>query len=324
MREHRFDPFTGDGVVLCDERVPDRALPVPPDGPVPCASCAGNEAFTGRTLAAVPPEGAWSARAVAHHLPALRVEESGDTHSDGAYLKASGLGAHEVLIESPIHAPLHQQPVERSVAALQLLGRRLADLRQDRRLVTFAWWREEGMSTCHHPRAQLVGLPYVPEAVARSASHQLAWAGRHGRALQREVVAAEEADGRRLVWSGPLAVAVCPWAPRASFEVWVLPRFVAGPPADASDEVWADVAAGVWAARRAQARVLGDVPVVTSLAAGPVDAVPAVGWFVRVRPRTVPANGFEEASGAVMVGVYPEESASLLRSALSSADAAVP
>ncbi len=324
MREHRFDPFTGDGVVLCDERRPDRALPVPPDGPVPCALCAGNEAVTGPTLDAIAGDSGWSARAVAHRLPALRVEESGEPHQDGPWLRATGLGAHEVLVESPTHAPLHEQPVERSVAALALLARRLGDLRRDRRLVSFAWWREEGLSTCHHPVSQLVALPYVPEALVRAVSHQVSWAARHGRPLAREVVTAEEQDGRRLVWSAPGAIAVCPWAPRAAFEVWVMPRAAGPSPADAPLEALEAVAAGARAARRALAAALGPIPVVTSLSCGPVDAPPVVGWFLRLRPRTTPPFGFEDAAGTVMNSVFPEESARVLRSAWAASEPAVP
>lgn len=319
MRRHRFDPLTGLAVILTDERPGEVSIPEPPDGPVPCPHCP--EHAVGRTLAARP-DG--SARAVPHRIPALRVEEAERTSAEGPWLEADGLGAHEVLVESTEHRPLRGQPVERSVSALLLLRERLADLRRDRRLASFAWWREEGASGCHHPVSQLVALPYVPEAVARSAREQVAWAARQGGSLLGELLAADEADGRRVVWRSPHAVAVCPWAPRAAFEVWVVPRPAGGFPADAPEAVWADVARGVWHVSRALAGALGSTPVTTSLASGPVDAPPAVGWFLRVRPATALVRGLEESVGTAIVGVFPEESAARLRSVLANPDPLVP
>jgi UDPglucose--hexose-1-phosphate uridylyltransferase len=313
VRRHRFDPLTGDGVILCDERRPEAAPPLPPPGAVPCAHCP--EHAVGRTLAALPSEGPWSARAVPHRVPAVRVEEPGETHAQGPFLEGDGLGAHEVLVESPEHRPLHHQDPGRAVTAALLLRERLRDLRQDRRLATFTWWREDH-GAASHPTSQLVALPYVPDLVARATSQQVAWAGRHGRSLLAELVAADLADGRRLVWAGEHAVAVCPWAPRSAFEVWIVPRRAGGFPGDAPPEVWEEVAGAAIRLRRAQEEALGPAPAVTTLRSGPVDAPPAVGWFVSVRPRLTPPSGLDEATGTVMVGVFPEESAAVLRGAL--------
>lgn len=313
MREHRFDPFTGDGVVLCDDHRPDLAPPLPPDVPTPCAFCPEHAELLGRRHDAVG-----DARAVAHRIPALRVEASGEPHVEGPWLRASGLGAHELLVESAVHAPLHDQPVQASLDAHALWVRRLADLRQDRRLLSFLWWREEGLSAGHHPVAQLLALPYVPEATARAVVRQESWAGRHGEPLVRAVVRAEEADGRRLLWSSPGALAVAAFAPRAAFEVWVLPRAATGFPADAPPEVHADVARGAWLARRALRAALGPVPVVTTLSAPPVGAGAAAAWHLRLRPRTRSGAVADELAATTMVSVFPEEAARVLRSALAS------
>ena len=51
----------------------------------------------------------WSLRVVPNKFPALRIEGDLDREGDGIYDKMNGIGAHEVVVETPLHSgdPCH-------------------------------------------------------------------------------------------------------------------------------------------------------------------------------------------------------------------------
>jgi UDPglucose--hexose-1-phosphate uridylyltransferase len=72
--------------------------------------------------------------------------------------------------------------------------------------------------TLHHPHGQIYAYPVVPPVPARM--HETA---REGGGLLRHVIEQEIADGRRMLYAGPHAVAFVPACARYPYEVWVAP-----------------------------------------------------------------------------------------------------
>jgi len=75
-----------------------------------CAFCAGNEAKTPPELLQYGREGGqqnspgWRVRVVPNKFPALVIEGDLDRQGEGLYDRMNGVGAHEVIIETPEHA----------------------------------------------------------------------------------------------------------------------------------------------------------------------------------------------------------------------------
>ena len=76
----------------------------------------------------------WRVRAVSNKFPALRIEGAAGRRGDGLYDLMNGIGAHEVLIESPDHdrglADLEQHQIEELLWAYR---ERVLDLAHDDR-----------------------------------------------------------------------------------------------------------------------------------------------------------------------------------------------
>ena len=75
-----------------------------------CPFCAGNERTTPREVLAYRGDGAsipdgpgWRLRVVPNKFPALQIEGDLNKAGDGIFDKMNGIGAHEVIIESPDH-----------------------------------------------------------------------------------------------------------------------------------------------------------------------------------------------------------------------------
>lgn len=78
--------------------------------------------------------------------------------------------------------------------------------------------------TLHHPHGQIYAYPFVPPIPARELAQQRAHFEAHGRGLLQSVLADEMADGRRVIYQGPAAIAFMPAFARYSYEVWLAPR----------------------------------------------------------------------------------------------------
>ncbi len=144
MPELRKDPITGRWVIISTERGkrPNDFLreSVVAKDPKNCPFCAGNEAKTppevlvyGRNGGGANTTG-WSIRVVPNKFPALGIEGGLDREGEGLFDKMNGVGAHEVIVESPDHAATLATLPERAVEDVLWGYRdRMLDLKNDKR-----------------------------------------------------------------------------------------------------------------------------------------------------------------------------------------------
>ncbi len=321
MREIRRDPTTGEEVVIATDRVarprhlePGRVLD---EGVDSCPFCPGHEAHTPPTIAAIERDGAWTARAFPNKYPALRIEGALERRASGPYGRVSGVGAHEVIVESRDHHALIWRSPATVVDALRLARDRMRDLSRDGRFRQLAWFRNVGPeagASLGHPHAQILALPDVLPLHRRLADRFAQHWKEHDRELMQDLLDHDLADGSRIVWEHPRLVAMCPWAPRLPFEVWLVPAAPMPSFLDADDALLAVLAEGMCRVLAAQARVLADPPYNAVLYTCPQEgAHPGFRWHVRLLPRLSALAGFELGSGATMHGSPPEDAAALLR-----------
>jgi UDPglucose--hexose-1-phosphate uridylyltransferase len=327
MPELRRNPLSGTWVVVSPERElrPTEFTTQTTVRASVCPFCPGNEAMTPPSLATVRgPQGGWAARVVPNKFPALRVEERADGAPVGAYDQLGGVGAHEVVIETPSHEELRGEARTASLrAAFELAAVRMRDLARDPRLVFVSYFRNRGAlagATLDHPHSQLIALPLVPGDVEgelkRAEEHQR----RTGRALLHDLVHEEVRGEERVVSRSAGAIAFCPFASRVGFEVWVVPlhggaRFEQADPA----------------AREATAVALGNVldrldqalpgaPFHLVLHNAPLRGeVPGWRWHFRLLPAVGRPGGLEMGTGVHINPTSPERAAAFLRQVVSQA-----
>ena len=144
MSELRKDPVTGRWVIISTERgrrPSDFSIPKHPAKTGFCPFCPGNEDKTPPEIMAFRPQGTqpntsgWALRVVPNKFPALRVEGELNREGVGLYDKVNGIGAHEVIIETPNHEEtLATLPPKRFEDVLWAFRHRMLDLRKDLRL----------------------------------------------------------------------------------------------------------------------------------------------------------------------------------------------
>jgi UDPglucose--hexose-1-phosphate uridylyltransferase len=331
VSELRKDPVTGRWVIISTERrkrPSDFRLESVTIGPADaCPFCAGHEHMTPREILAVgrnggPPNApGWSLRVIPNQFPVLRVEGSLDRQGEGLFDKMSGIGAHEVIIESPKHdetlATLDEEAVEQVLSAFR---DRIHDLKQDRRFRYIIVFKNHGAAagaSLDHSCSQLIALPIVPREVRDEVDGARAHFQAKERCVFCDILRQETTDGTRVIAENADMVAVAPYAPRFPFETWILPRRHQSAFEDAPRHEYAALARMLGDILRRMNKSLKNPPYNLLIHSAPV-AEPAgdyYHWHVEIIPKLTKVAGFEWATGFYLNPTSPEEAAEVLRGA---------
>lgn len=328
MTEFRKDPVRNQWVVIDDLRPfePTAEPAWPPDLPgrdPDCPFCPGAEHRTPGELLrynVIPKEdGEWDVRVFPNRLPLLRVETELKKAGIGMYDWMSGVGADEIIVDSPDH---RDQPDRISINRMEQVfwacHDRMQDLKRDTRLkytlITKAVGAGAG-GTLVHPHTRLLATPFVPAMV----EEELWAAERYYQLKERcvlcDMVSQETASGTRIVAAGDDAVVLCPYASRHPFEMWVLPVRHASHFELSGKRVHIGLAEMTVQAFRRLVTVLGPVPFVFSLHTSPLQEAELewFHWHWELVPVLSFAGGPARGAGLFRNPVPPEEAAAMLR-----------
>lgn len=330
MPELRRDPITGRWVIVSTEisrRPSDFAQDhVVAHGDPHCPFCVGHEQRTPPEVLAyreggAPNQGGWRLRVVPNKFPALRVEGDFKRQGEGIYDKMSGIGAHEVIIETPDHVVHQSELPEIRIEDIYWAYRdRILDLRKDRRLRFILLFKNHGTaggSTVEHTHTQLIALPVVPKRVQEEIDGAKRYYDFKERCICCDIAHQELATGHRVVLETDHFVAFCPYAPRFPFETWILPlrhrsHFEESDAAEIRNLAWVQRAI-----LRKIDKVLEHPPYNWMVHSAPVQepAMPHFHWHIEIIPRLTRVAGFEWGSGFYINPTPPEEAAKFLRDA---------
>jgi UDPglucose--hexose-1-phosphate uridylyltransferase len=331
MSELRKDPVTGRWVIISTERRKRpsdfrlESVTIAPDAG--CPFCEGHEDMTPRELLAhrngsAPNGPGWSLRVVPNQFPVLRVEGTLDRQGEGLFDKMNGIGAHEVIIETPRHeetlATMGEGDVEQVLWACR---ERVHDLKQDRRFRYIIIFKNHGAAAgahLDHSHTQLIALPIVP----REVRDEIDGARVHYTAKERcvfcDIVRQETQEHRRVIAENADMVAVAPYAPRFPFETWILPKRHQASFEDAPRHEYAALGRLLGDILRRMNRALRMPPYNLLIHSAPLHESAAAEfyhWHVEIIPTLTKVAGFEWATGFYLNPTSPEEAAQVLRDA---------
>jgi len=328
MSELRKDPVVGRWVIVSSERArrPSDFAPRPVR-PVltSCVFCAGHEDKTPPEIAAGRPPGSppntpgWSYRVVPNKFPALRIEGELEPSAEGLYDRMQGIGAHEVIIETPDHqASLATLPADSVADVLLAYRERVLDLKKDGRfqyVLVFKNHGEAAGASLEHPHSQLIATPIIPIMVVEELSGSAEHYARHERCVWCDVVRQERRDQRRLILDHDGWVAVAPFAPRFPFETWILPTAHRSAFEESDVDALRGLAGVLGDFLRRMNGLLHDPPFNFMLHTAPLQ-MPALDhfhWHLEIIPTLTRVAGFEWGSGFFINPVSPEDAATALR-----------
>jgi UDPglucose--hexose-1-phosphate uridylyltransferase len=231
----------------------------------------------------------------------------------------NGIGAHEVIIESPNHldtlATLDNAAIE---SVLQAACERVRDLKRDQRFRYIIIFKNHGVAagaSLEHSHSQLIALPIVPREVRDEVDGAKAHYAQKERCVFCDILRQETADEKRLIAENADMVAVAPYAPRFPFETWILPRRHQSHFEDTPRHELASLARMLGDLLRRMNRTLEQPPYNLLIHSAPVSdaASDYYHWHVEIIPKLTKIAGFEWATGFYVNPTSPEEAAQVLR-----------
>lgn len=327
MPEIRLNKVTGEWVIIATERakrpeefVERRERPVAPAHSPTCPFCPGNEDRTPpQTSSLTDRDGRWLVRTVPNKFSALVPEGATVRHDNGMRTHLSGVGLHEVIVETPSHdLTTALLPPEQIARVLDVYRQRSAAFYRDPRIEHVIVFKNHGVAagtSLEHPHSQIVGMPVVPGQLRSRIEEALRYYGDLGQCVYCRALREELADGVRVVAHNPSFVAFVPYAALSPFHMWIFPRNHSADFGSVTDSEIADLAALLKEVLLRLYRGLEDPDfnyVIRSLS--PSEAsVRYFHWYLSLVPRVTRSAGFELGTGMFINTALPEASAAFLR-----------
>jgi len=239
--ELRRDPILGRWIIVdtTRPRLPESVLRKDYQDeitePQNCPFCPGNEKLTPHEIMAqrqpgtAPDSPGWSVRVFPSIHPLLRIEGEPERAAVEMYDMHLGVGAHEVIVETPEHnLQLCSLPDEQVESVLWTYRDRILDLHKDHRLRYVLIFKNKGYAagaTISHSHSQLIATPVTPRTVRQEleGSRKYFNFNNRERCVWCDMIKTELDLEQRIVLVTKNIIAFCPYSSRFPFETWVLP-----------------------------------------------------------------------------------------------------
>jgi UDPglucose--hexose-1-phosphate uridylyltransferase len=291
-----------------------------------CPFCYGNESQTPPEIESIrdpstsPNTPGWQVRVVPNKFPALQIEGELDRRGLGIYDMSNGVGAHEVVIDTPYHhkdiPDLLNEEVEKIIS---MSCRRALDLAKDGRFKYIMLFKNYGPAagaSLEHPHTQLIALPMTPKNVREELRGAQQYFGYHERCIFCDIIRQETQEKERIVLENKYFLSFCPFVSRFPFEIWIIPKkhngyFCHMPPEEipALASILKDTITKV-------KKIFANPAYNFIVHSSPINSegsVEGYHWHIEFIPKLTRVAGFEWGTGFYIVPTPPELAAKYLK-----------
>jgi len=339
MSELRRDPLTNQWVIISEERSGR-----PQDFMVKrnvrpshqCPFCEGHEEETPSEVFATRSEDSpdnkpgWQIRVVPNKYPALLPtfdhEDEGtfwlpqpDGIAGDLYGETAGCGIHEVIIESPKHLTRSTDLDAKQLGnVLRMYRNRLQNIRENTHIrsgIAFKNVGPEAGATMEHIHSQLIGLPIVAPQLTAELDAITKYRGKYDRCLLCDLIDAEKKIAQRIITTTDHYIAICPYASRQPYEIWILPHVHQGDFCSVSDDSCDELAHLLRCTLQSIDALLDKPAYNYMILTAPFDtaSISHYHWRIVIIPRTTIQAGFEFGTLCCINPIAPERAAHDLR-----------
>lgn len=331
MPELRKDPVLGRWIIISKERRKRPTdFPLLPDKGAGgfCPLCPGNESSTPKEVLSfrdndsTPDDPNWQLRVVPNKFPALIIEGELEKEGVGLYDRMNGIGAHEVIIESPDHDKnfVDFSP-ESIVLVLRAYKERILDLQKDKRFKYVMIFKNHGKAagaSLEHSHSQLIALPILPRMIVSELGGAKSHYNYKERCIFCDIIRQEIKQKVRVVCQNEKYITITPFAPRTPFEMWILPKKHSSSYSLISDDSLQALAKIFSETMKRLCACIKNVPYNFVLHTEPLHSggLEYYHYHFEIVPKLTSIAGFEWGSGFYINPLPPEEAAEYLRNSL--------
>ncbi len=328
MPELRKDPVLGRWIIISKERrqrPTDFVVEKPQTAGGFCPLCSGNEKSTPPEILSYSDDGTknqgedWQVRVVPNKYPALIIEGDLDKEGEGLYDKMNGIGAHEVIIETPSHQEdFSDISAENMMLVFKAYKDRIIDLEGDVRFRYVMVFKNHGKAagaSLEHSHSQLIALPIYPRMLVSELEGALSYFKYKERCVYCDIIRQEIQQDVRVVCQNDDFIAIAPFAPRTPFEMWVMPKKHQSGYCQQSDQQLYSLAVIFKETLQRLTACIPNVPYNFVLHTQPLrkGKMEHYHWHFEIVPKLTSIAGFEWGSGFYINPMPPEETAQYLK-----------
>ncbi len=242
----------------------------------------------------------------------------------------SGVGAHEVIVETPDHnVELADLPEARIVKVIQVFRDRMHDLGGDDRFKYVLIFKNQGYlagASLPHAHSQLIATPVTPKRVKEELTGAQRYYEFKHRCVFCDIIKQEtQLTRERLVLENDAFAVIAPFAARVPYEMWIIPKQHSCDFVSITDGERQGLAEALKQTLLKLRTALKSPPLNFLIHTAPFRR-PRAGywatiqhdyhWHLEIIPRLTRPAGFEEGSGFYINPVPPEEAAATLAGTL--------
>ena len=284
-----------------------------------CPFCPGNERLTPPQTYVVPNTGGWRIRVTPNKFAAVSYEGELRRTVKGIRRTITGVGVHEVIVETPEHnrpaALLDDVQVELLV---ETYLNRFSFASKDPRVEQVTIFKNHGEAagtSLEHPHSQIIGTPIITGQLRDRLINALKHFDEYGECIFCHVMEQELKDRTRIVLETEHFVTFVQYAALTPFSMLIMPRRHMACFAEINDSEAADLARNL---RRTLLKLyhgLHDPDFNYTIRTAPIEnrGVKYYHWYLSIIPRLTKVAGFELGSGMFVNVSLPEENARFLR-----------
>lgn len=326
--ELRKDPIIGRWVIISRDRgkrPSDWAVETEKKSGGFCPFCPGNEDKTPPEVYAFRQEGTapdtpgWMLRVVSNKFPALQIEGELNRRGEGIFDMMNGVGAHEVLIETPDHllnlADLSADQVRDVFWAIR---ERMCDLKKDQRFKYILAFKNHGKAagaSLEHSHTQLIATPIIPKRVYEELEGSRQFYAYKERCIFCDIIRQEIQADKRVVIANKYFLAIEPFAARFPFETWLMPINHHFRYEEISYDDTLELAKSMKEVLQRLNKTLENPPYNFIIHTSPLldNEYQEYHWHIEIIPKLTKVAGFEWGSGFYINHTPPEDATKALR-----------
>jgi UDPglucose--hexose-1-phosphate uridylyltransferase len=284
-----------------------------------CPFCPGNEDRTPEEIMRITDGKSWKIRVTPNKFPALSMDGPRLRINEGIKHLVTGVGRHEVLIESPLHnISMPLMDIESVATIIRTCRERFIEIYKDPRIehvIIFKNYGEGAGTSLEHPHTQIIGTPVTPIQVRSRIEEGIRYFDNTGECLICATLKDEISDGRRIILNTDDFVTFIPYSALSPFHTWIFPKRHCATFSTITEKEIYDLSFNLKTIVAKYYFGLEDPSYnLVIRSENPKECTSEYfHWYISIVPRVIQAAGFELGSGMYINTAIPEESAEFLR-----------
>jgi len=329
VSELRQDLITGDWVVIANSRGkrPDdfqvESKPTENSDQESCLFCDPEKSGQEKdVLIYNTSDGDWSLKVFPNKYPAFSRPVGGKIQhqEEGPYFLMDGLGYHEVVVTKDHFERIgstNNLKVAEIFDAFQTRYLELMNKKSVRFIEIFHNQGEEAGASIFHPHSQLLAIPVISPSIELELKGAESYHKSNKKCVFCDIIEWEEEEQKRIVFENDKFIAICPFASRRAFEVWIMPKKHSPYFERMETEDKIQVGEALNQVIRKINEVLNGPDFNFYIHTSPCDVkdYPHYHWHIEILPKTSIWAGFELSTGIEISTIEPEKAAEALKNA---------